>query len=77
VIHVEHPTPTQDASKHLNPNVVEFKNRRGIKFTNVSDVSVESTTEEAVEAVNQEISEEQPPPEEGRSKHLNTPYGIP
>ncbi|ODN01253.1 Golgi-specific brefeldin A-resistance guanine nucleotide exchange factor 1 [Orchesella cincta] len=72
VINIVHPTPTQDATpRNLNPNIVEFKNRRGIKFTNASS------------AVSSEIQEEEEPTEQEKSseddsnKRMNTPYGIP
>jgi len=76
VIHVEHPTPTQQdqTGKILNPNLIEFKNRRGIKFTNqASDVSTDNTSlEEALEAGDSSESAV-----EDRSKSINTPYGVP
>lgn len=80
-IHIQHPTPQGGSHKpHPNPNIVEFKNKRGIKFTNQSSDIPEETEEDAGESVTtQEPLSASPPtsPPEEPGKRQNTPYGIP
>lgn len=71
-----HPTPTQDSNnRNMNPNVVEFKNKRGIRFTTASDKSLEKIEE--VEADNSQQHHGADTGEEPLLKQMNTPYGIP
>lgn len=87
-IHIEHPTPKDATPRaNLNPNVVEFKNKRGIKFTNASssqDIPEEEedgTNTNNVEDPSGDLQQESASPEENKtedeSRRLNTPYGIP
>lgn len=86
VVTVEHPTPTQQQQestpKNLNPNVVEFKNKRGIKFTNATpDIPEEDGhSEDTAGDLEENLTEASKVPEveeDESAKRLNTPYGIP